>query len=24
MRCQKCQTLNDETSKFCGQCAAPL
>ncbi len=23
VRCKQCQALNDETSKFCGQCAAP-
>jgi hypothetical protein len=24
VRCPKCQALNDETSKFCNQCGAPL
>jgi RNA polymerase subunit RPABC4/transcription elongation factor Spt4 len=23
-RCQKCQTLNDETAKFCNQCGAAI
>jgi hypothetical protein len=24
VRCRKCQALNDESAKFCNQCAAPL
>jgi len=24
VRCPKCRALNDESAKFCGQCAAPL
>ena len=24
VRCRQCQTLNDETSKFCNQCGAEL
>lgn len=24
VRCQKCQTLNDETAKFCNQCGAAI
>ena len=24
VRCQKCQSLNDETAKFCNQCGAAI
>ena len=24
VRCQKCQTLNEETAKFCNQCGAGI